>query len=129
MAACFGEDGDNTALRRHVQQAAAHIEVEHIRRLADLLRLQDLHRLEVEDEQLVVQVAGDEGKPTRWVEMEAVVVIAAREHDRADDTQALRVDYGDVVALTDIDERPSHDGIVLNVACVATEKNQFPSPA
>src|SRR6266508_6663378 len=71
VASLLGEDGDHAAFCRDVEQVAARIEIEHIWRLADVLGLNDFHRPQVEHEQLVVGVAGDEGEPPRRVEMPA----------------------------------------------------------
>ena len=81
----------------------------------------DLHRPQVERQQLGVAVARDEGEPAGRVDVQPVVVVAARERDTPDHALRERVDHRDLVARLDVREDVLRDRVVLHVAGLSAE--------
>src|SRR5262249_9613892 len=98
FAVVFVEDGEPAAFGSDVEPAGGRVIGEDVGVVADALGVDGLPRVQVDRQQGGVGVAGDERKPVRGVEGEAVVVVAAGQRYPPDDGEGGRVDHGQLVA-------------------------------
>jgi hypothetical protein len=97
------------------------VERKHVRVVADLARACHLPCPQVEGEECRIPVAGDEREAASSIHEEAVVVIASRERNGADDAVRLRVDHGDNISGLHGREHHPRARVVLDVACISSE--------
>ena len=109
-------DRHDPVLGRRVHAVESWIDREdvHMSRAGD--RPENLERVRVEHEQATVARAADDQQPSRSVDAQTVVGVAAWERDTAGDPQRRWVDERELVPSLDAHEHALGDRVVLDVS-------------